>query len=541
MGCDAIIHLLEDPAFLDKLYGFAYTRCSDSYSAQDLCSDIILNVLSGARRTQHIDHPRAYVWAVARRVYADFCQKRKTDRQHVVALPAANTALHLYPSPIDEILDAQEDQQRLQAILRKMAFLTKSYRDVMVSYYLDGQSVAAISAQFSISQTAVKQRLFTARKQIKEAPMKTDFTLKPMTLIPISSGDVRNDPRQLATRALSQNLIYLCRNQAKTAKELSETLNVPLPYVEEELAIQVNGINGERGYLRKSGPDRYIANCLILDVPAYQATTQVYARHLDALCAALSDCLAQNREHILNFPYLSPQTDTRFILWSLLTWVVFRLGDAVSAQLRDKYFADVELPVDRVCDFACIAAENRPAFLSYSCNGITGHLNPNDCGYSLAFVTNLDGPYMDGFDCSHDLVSDPLLMMTIRAIKGLDTTALTQDEREIAAKAIARGYLHQDGDILLPNIIVIHEDDLPRFRTLLGMLNHDDIAQRIADDLHAHIKRDVPPHLIAEYPFYATLAATNLTHQVAEACIAEGLLTAPQSRSSGEGVVMSVK
>ena len=49
------------------------------------------------------------------------------------------------------------------------------------------------------------------------------LTLKPISLTFIGTGNpVGNDPRNKAERILSQNIVYACKDKAKTAKELSE-------------------------------------------------------------------------------------------------------------------------------------------------------------------------------------------------------------------------------------------------------------------------------------------------------------------------------
>ena len=74
MNVDDAVRELSRQEFLDKLYGFAYKRCYSAHEAEDLCADIIVALLSSLQRGQKIDNFHAFVWAVARRVYADYCK-----------------------------------------------------------------------------------------------------------------------------------------------------------------------------------------------------------------------------------------------------------------------------------------------------------------------------------------------------------------------------------------------------------------------------------------------------------------------------------
>ena len=87
-----------------------------------------------------------------------------------------------------------------------------------------------------------------------------NLSLKPIRLAISGTGNpCGNDPRSKSERTFSQNLIYLCKDKPRTAKELSEELCVPMPYIEEELDIQCRGENGSFGMLRKLENGKYVA------------------------------------------------------------------------------------------------------------------------------------------------------------------------------------------------------------------------------------------------------------------------------------------
>lgn len=71
MKTNEILERIGDRAFLNKIYQFAYRRCNTSFEAEDLCSDIILNVIIAVKKAENIDNFYAFVWTVARKTYAD--------------------------------------------------------------------------------------------------------------------------------------------------------------------------------------------------------------------------------------------------------------------------------------------------------------------------------------------------------------------------------------------------------------------------------------------------------------------------------------
>ena len=264
MKTNEILQLIGEQAFLDKVYQYAYRRCNTSHEAEDLCSDIILAVLSAVRKQENVDNFYAFVWTIARRVYADFAEKRSRAQQ-TVSIENEELSLPAKANEIDQFIEETAQREELRRIFSEIAFLSKAYREVMVLYYLDEMKVADIARKLGISEAAVKQRLFSARNTVRkevETMSERNLSLKPITFDFMGSGQVTaNSPYRNATRTFSQNLIYACKDKAKSAKELSDELGVPMLYVEEELEIQLHGVNGTYGTLRKQG-DKYIANII---------------------------------------------------------------------------------------------------------------------------------------------------------------------------------------------------------------------------------------------------------------------------------------
>ena len=543
MNVDDAIRELSRQDFLDKLYGFAYKRCYSAHEAEDLCADIIVALLSSLQRGQEIGNFHAFVWAVARRVYADYCKNCSRSRTQILSSPEQMDQMR--ENPVAAFQEREEDAAQLRCILREISFLSKIYRDVMVMYYLDGKKTADIAAALHISENTVKQRLFSARSIVKKEvdKMETNYTLKPIKLDFIGSGNpVGNDPAEKAERALSQNVVYLCKNKALSAKEISEKLGVPMPFVEEELAIQCAGTNGSYGLLRRLDNSKVIANILILDVREYEEATAAYLDVLEDYTDRMERYLQKNRERILSFPFLNPQTDVRFITWSLISRMSWALSGSVEAYLREKEFPEIK-ESSRPFTSAAVAIRCDETLHTefYGCNGISGD---NICGYSQVTFINIQGERIfQHWGCGHNISTDPLLMMTLRAIGGLDTASLTEGERETAAKAIACGYLKREGERLMPKILVIPQEEEQQFHRLSDDFQPEnaDLAEKIARKLAVLIRRTVPAHLMEDYRWYNMLAESRLIYHSVEAAIAKGLLEVPEQSPCAEGAWVVVQ
>lgn len=551
MKTDETLKLLEDKSFLDKIYHFSYHRCNTSFEAEDLCSDIILAVISAIQKQEQIDNFYAFVWTIARRVYADHSRKRNAERQITVSGTENSDflweSLEAKENEIEVFLEEAAEREQIRRIFREIAFLSKAYRDVMVMYYLDERKIKDIAGRLGISETTVKQRLFSARNSIRkevETMSERNIILKPVKLAFAGSGNpCGNDPRTKAERLFSQNLIYLCKDKPKSAKELSEELCIPMPYIEEELEIQCRGENGHYGLLRKLDNGKYAINIILVDYEEYDQVNQIYEKHLPEFCEVIKAALQKNEEKILSFPYLNEQKDLRFILWSLLSRTVWSFGGWVKEILAEKYFADVE-PVTR--DFSCVAVaytdEQKQIFDFYGCDGTDASFVG---GYQSVAVANIYGKHIQKhFHCGHNLSQDSQLLMVLRAIGGISVDELSMEEKEIAAKAIANGYLRKSGNRIEPGIIVIDRKDAGDFESFSHKLTEgvDAVAEEIAAELSEFMRSHIPDHLLNEYQIYAGLiAGARILSKTIDACIEEGLLVKPENRVCAEGTWMIVE
>lgn len=545
------IKQLTHQEFLDGLYGYAYRRCSSAQEAEDLCSDIILSVLASLRRNPPIDNFNAYVWTIAHRVYADFCKKRRKRSEMYIADGYSDDILNVTANPVDDYLELDADHSQLRSIMREISFLSKIYRDVMVLYYLDELKTSHIAEKLGITETTVKQRLFSARNTIKKEAekMDTNYALKPVHIVFIGNGSpVGNDPRSKAERVLSKNVLYLCKNTALTAKEISEKLGVPTLFIEDEINIQLKGENGDYGLLRMLDNGKYISNILILDTDELAEGSDIFTKYLNEFCVGLKTALEANKDKILSFPFLSKQDNIHFILWSLIKKIALRLDFAVQSHLeKDPAFEGIE-PPNRPFTLYGLAVKQGESYDSkfYGIDGIQAEsIEPNKInGYLFVNASNVYGKRISKhFACEHNILTDPLLMLTLRCIGGLKIAELTDAEKEHAAKALECGYLSKENDSLIPRIVVISTDTEKEFYDLLSDFAPSmiAIAKKIASELGTQIRKHVPKHLMNEYYMYSMAAATGLEHDVIEYCISEGILTTPESRLCPEGVLLKVK
>ena len=253
--------------------------------------------------------------------------------------------------------------------------------------------------------------------------------------------------------------------------------------------------------------------------------------------------MTDTKESFLNFPYLSPQTDLRFILWSLINESVWFIKERVDDILQEKFFKDVKLPERDFTTVAVAVQDGAPyGGRFYGCDG---NETRNFCNFSYVFIRNIYGKRIDRhFYAGQDITNDEKMNITLKAIGGMSVGDLTEKQKEIAAKAIECGFLRKSGDILEPQIVTIEFKEWEKYRNLLrGYYDSvEDICNEIAVELHDYMVSHIQKHLLNEYKSYNLMVAgINVLNDLIEKCIAENILTEPKKRVGPEGVLLVVE
>ena len=531
-----------DDDLLDKLFGFCYARTNDSYEAEELCSDILYALVKAAQTDGEIQNVYSFIWRVARNVYADFSDKRrkKTD------MTWTGDAEELFLTLADEEEDPDDTRELLTRVYRRIAFLTKAYREVMISFYIDGLSTAQIAARQGIGEGTVRQRLFSARQKIKsEVEEMAEKNNKPVALDDINfvmwgmGNPLWGDPATVCERMFTNHVIWLCRKKPMSATEIAEELNVPTVYVEEELEILRKGENGEYGLLRRLENGKYAINFVLLDKDTFEKANALYTEHLPKICDTISNYIEEHKEEYLAFPYLNKKVDMNLILWQQVQHISDAFSYTVKRILEEKFFADVKKPNRPYSSFAYV---DNGKYYGGGCDGIGAF---GVCGFDEVHLSNI---YQSGvrahFRCGHDVSRDMQLQLTIRAIEGLEINSLSEQEKEHAAKAIEQGYLYREGNAVYTKILVNKMDEESKLFDISNGLRNgyfETEAEVVAEKLAELIKNALPEYLWGEWAYANTLANLPVLETVVECLIEKGVLIPPENDIGAEGCWMSVR
>jgi RNA polymerase sigma-70 factor (ECF subfamily) len=146
-------------AFHGRVFSFLARLSNSRDAAEDLCEETWLRLVSHAHRLQPDTRVGAWLFTVARNLYASYCRSRLLENTHVSEL------LGLWPSGTRQRtpLEAAEANEAQQQLARALASLPGQYRETLLLIAVEGLSPAEAAGVCGISGEAMRQRLSRAR------------------------------------------------------------------------------------------------------------------------------------------------------------------------------------------------------------------------------------------------------------------------------------------------------------------------------------------------------------------------------------------
>lgn len=135
------------------IYRYLFRMLGSRDRAEEMTQDVFVHALKGASRYEDRSHERAWLFRIARNLRLD---ELRRDRRRIPAMTAEDA------EPL------QPPRQALQASLRQaLAMLPDDEREAFVLAEVVGLSYAEIADACSITQAAVRSRIYRARMQLR--------------------------------------------------------------------------------------------------------------------------------------------------------------------------------------------------------------------------------------------------------------------------------------------------------------------------------------------------------------------------------------
>lgn len=255
-----LIHsLIHD--YAEKLFYFCLKKTSDNYAAEDLTSDILLNIITALEKGIVPEHFSSWVWQIARNRYSVWAGKKHKQN-------ASESAADIEEIETEDRTAVPEDvlihKDQLLLLRREMSFISSHYRDIVVAYYFQGIKISDIALSLNLTQGTVMSKLHRARNILKEGMnMAREFGEKSYNPEQISFCASGNQPSGLPWSAIKRkipvNILCHAHNNPCTMQELALELGIAAPYMEEEVELLL-----QAELVKKINHEKYLTNFFIV-------------------------------------------------------------------------------------------------------------------------------------------------------------------------------------------------------------------------------------------------------------------------------------
>lgn len=146
--------------YQQKIFGFAMSKMRDVDNAEELASNIVLEVYKSFLKSDNIANIEGYVYRIASNVYARFID-RKMANQHIDIMKIEY--------PVSESgFDCIESGETYRKLRREIGMLSNRQRAITYMKYYKDMSVMEIAKELNISVGTVKWHLSDIRSGLKE-------------------------------------------------------------------------------------------------------------------------------------------------------------------------------------------------------------------------------------------------------------------------------------------------------------------------------------------------------------------------------------
>lgn len=244
--------------YVESIYYFCLKKVGSREEAEDLAGEICVEVLSALKRGIVIENFNAYVWRIARNVYAKWAvhKHNRLEKEYFDddALEDAGTT--------ENMEDAFILKDSINALRRELSLVEREYREILVAYYLNQEKISDIAKRLSIPEGTVKTKLYTGRMRLRGGfEMARQFgklSYAPEDIVFTQCGGKSRDnvPDRFLYDDLNskicKNILIQAYDNPSTLEMLSIELGIALPYLEpfveqmtEATLLLKSGTNGK--------------------------------------------------------------------------------------------------------------------------------------------------------------------------------------------------------------------------------------------------------------------------------------------------------
>lgn len=430
--------------YMEKLFYFCLKKTGSSTEAEDLTQDIVLNILTALNKGTIPTSFSAWVWQIARNRYSVWADEKHRRSESVTGSDIGDYEIE---DESENILDEMIHSEQLSLFRRELAFISGNYRNIVVAYYMENQSMSVIASKLSLSLETVKKRIQRARIILKEGmDMAREFGVRSYNPEQIAfvmngrEGD-KGQPWSIITHLLYKNIFLETYENPETAEELALELGIALPYMEDELEYLAR-----EELLRKSN-NKYETNFPIVSREEQRVTCDanrtIQKPLTDKLCEMIDLYMKEDGAKV-NVSYVGYEAAKWALLVHVFDCFCYAAGHDCNACKRGPYPSRPNNGAWILTGYETIDWEE-PAFV-----GLHGYLSYDKAEVKKELDFGQFKLYTGGYAKTpeHLTYSEAYTLWLVCAGKAED------GEKDYIEKLLEYGYIKNTDGVIEPNVVV---------------------------------------------------------------------------------------
>ncbi len=468
--------------YMEKLFYLCLKKTGNHIEAEDLTQDIALQIITALNKGTIPTSFSAWVWQIARNRYSVWAKEKHNRNESVTGSDIGDYEIE---DESENILDEMIHTEQMALLRRELAFIKSDYRNIIVAYYIENKNVREIAESLSLSANTVKSRLLRARQILKEGmDMAREFgvkSYKPEEVNYINNcsrpGD-KNQPYSVMEHKMYQNILLEAYGNPSTAEKLSLELGVALPYMEDELEWLT-----KETFLIKDGNKYQTA----FPIVSRSAQDQVHFAWLTA-APSITKALISFVER-LNDAFVGREElfygryqDYESAKWSILL-LAFDYFMYKAPKIRDF----TQRPDNGYWDI--IGYQKRPVSEPNFVGNHCGYHGFQQFKYEFDGISDRTPPYITEEESK--VLYDFVMGKTV------------EENGEIIEKLLGYGYLKENGNAYIPDVVTIKMDDIRNairnmdesvISELSVLTEHTKaLLKNLYDEVYGIVCADLPP------------------------------------------------
>ena len=151
--------------YQNLICSIAYSATGSLSQSEDLAQETFITAWKGLRDLREAAKLRAWLCGIARNLLSNSLRRGRRDAASVAEpLDTATDVVSQRPVPVEEVISREEE-----AILwRSLERIPELYREPLILYYREQESISQVAEALELSEDAVKQRLSRGRKLLRD-------------------------------------------------------------------------------------------------------------------------------------------------------------------------------------------------------------------------------------------------------------------------------------------------------------------------------------------------------------------------------------